>query len=125
MYQFFLTDSNCSSSTTRYLHQIPVKHMKQAPTPPSTSVNHQIPANRLLGQSNHPLPVTSEHSSLKNNPPFSQGNQALAPNSQIDLKTLMKDKTFRRKFIKKYYVSNGHLRHAKHRGLSLSKEQLS
>ncbi|XP_076103147.1 uncharacterized protein LOC143072204 [Mytilus galloprovincialis] len=118
-------DSNCSSSTTRYLHQIPVKHMKQAPTPPSTSVNHQIPANRLLGQSNHPFPVTSEHSSLKNNPPFNQGNQALAPNSQIDLKTLMKDKTFRRKFIKKYYVSNGHLRHAKHRGLSLSKEQLS
>lgn len=47
---------------------------------------------------------------------FQQGNQVLTYDPKV-LKKLLKNKAFRKQFIKKYYVSNGHLRHAKHKGL--------
>ena len=64
-------------------------------------------------------PIQSKYSSLTHhNRQSNQGNKIT--DSQPDLKTLLRNKSFRRKFIKKYYVSNGHLRHAKHRGLTVS-----
>ena len=44
-------------------------------------------------------------------------NTQVTTGQTIQLQKLLHNKSYRRKFLKKYFVSNGKLRHAKHRGM--------
>lgn len=93
-------DSNCS------VNQLPASSSNNVTSQPI----HSSPSAFNTGQPKTELPT--HHISTNN----SWSNQ-----SNTDLKTMLQNKAFRKQFIKKYYVSNGHLRHAKHRGLTLNK----
>ena len=132
-------DSNCSRklnptsedrSQKSALQSLTLKSTNKQPIQTSSSssphVDHHLPvqsyqqsAHQLPVQSTHQLPVPTDHLST-NILQINQGNKAIAYNSKVGFKTLLQYKAFRKQFIKKHYASNGHLRHAKHRGLILS-----
>ena len=136
---FSISDSNCSRklnptsedrSQKSALQSLTLKSTNKKPIQTSSSssphVDHHLPvqshqqsAHQLPVQSTHQLPVPTDHLST-NILQINQGNKAIAYNSKVGFKTLLQYKAFRKQFIKKHYASNGHLRHAKHRGLTLS-----
>lgn len=96
-------DSNCSLSA-RY-GQNATK---------SNDMESNGPLSQSISQSSSNLQAANLPEHLRK--VFQQGNQVLTYDPKV-LKKLLKNKAFRKQFIKKYYVSNGHLRHAKHKGL--------
>lgn len=105
MFFVWFSDSNCSSRTAGFRD--------------TKTVSNYVAPKGLLSQSkSQPLSNLPAASPRGHRHEISlQGNQALSYDPK-ELKKLLKNKAFRKKFIKKYYMSNGHLRHAKHKGIN-------
>lgn len=118
-------DSNCSGSLE----------------PPTITVNHH--KHHRNNQSHQPMKtIHSKASEISSQSEAKVGSQSKTisqtalqlknPSSVLHLNNkdtqkqitdqLLHNPSYRRKFLKKYFLSNGHLRHAKHRGLVLKEK---
>lgn len=114
-------DSNCSGNATSDLK--PTFHTSpQTEHPRNNHHQHLSHHSMKTGESKHlqtssqPQPaVPSQTKAGKTN--FNQ-KHTISTSQQTNL---LHNPSYRRKFLKKYFLSNGHLRHARHRGLVLRK----
>lgn len=115
------SDSNCSGNATSDLK--PTFYTSpQTERPRNNHHQHLSHHSMKTGESKHlqtssqsQPAVPSQTKAGKTN--FNQ-KHTISTSQQTNL---LHNPSYRRKFLKKYFLSNGHLRHARHRGLVLRK----
>ena len=114
---FSVSDSNCSgvSEKSTIIQSFEVMPGQQAKH--NTDNQTRQPAAKDDHKSVLPTKDTLVQPKTRVTVVQTQPNTQVTAVQTIQLQKLLHNKSYRRKFLKKYFVSNGKLRHAKHRGM--------
>ncbi|KAK3095535.1 hypothetical protein FSP39_015826 [Pinctada imbricata] len=102
-------DSNCQNM----MNQSNFNHQQLL----QSEQGREFPNNQNNMKTNYVQPKTLS-AVLSTKPTLVQSNAPKVVAEKVDIQKLLHNKSYRRKYLKHHFVSNGRLRHARHRGMT-------